>query len=154
RRLANALNLRCPDNLRMARFVHDTILPQQVRKNPTRLEVLCLESSLSNALGHSGTCSCERPSRLSAMPALSGHNGRHDTNLRQFAAEGITLAGRLTGADGERLTFAGDLALSLARTDDFFEERVRGIIDCYIDRVGIEAPPAEYRTIRSEPPEL
>jgi len=60
----------------------------------------------------------------------------------------------LTGADGERLTFASDLALSLARTDDLFEERVRGIIDCYIDHVVIEAPPAEDRTIRYEPPEL
>ena len=60
----------------------------------------------------------------------------------------MTLAGRLTGADGERLTFASDLALSLARTDNFFEERVRGIIDCYIDRAAIEAPPAENRTIR------
>ena len=93
-------------------------------------------------------------SRLSAMPALSGHNGGHDTNLRQFAADGMTLAGRLTGADGERLTFANDLAPSLARTDDFFEERVRGIIDCYIDRAGIESPPAENRTIRYQPPEL
>ena len=60
----------------------------------------------------------------------------------------------MTGADGERLTFASDLALSLARTDDLFEERVRGIIDCYIDRAGIEVPPAENRTIRYEPPEL
>ena len=48
----------------------------------------------------------------------------------------------------------GQIDRSLARTDDFFEERVRGIIDCYIDRVGIEAPPAEDRTIRYEPTEL
>jgi putative flavoprotein involved in K+ transport len=93
-------------------------------------------------------------SRLIAMPALSGHKGGHDTNLRQFAADGMTLAGRLTGADGERLTFANDLAASLARTDSFFEEHVRGILDRYIDRAGIEAPPAENRTIRYQPPEL
>ena len=93
-------------------------------------------------------------SRLIAMPALSGHNGGHDTNLRQFAADGMTLAGRLTGADGERLTFANDLAPSLARTDNFFEERVRGILDRYIDRARIEAPPAENSTIRYQPPDL
>jgi putative flavoprotein involved in K+ transport len=37
------------------------------------------------------------------MPALSGRAGGHDTNLRRYAANGISLAGRLTGADGERL---------------------------------------------------
>jgi putative flavoprotein involved in K+ transport len=60
----------------------------------------------------------------------------------------------LTGADGERLTFANDLAPSLARTDNFFEERVRGILDRYIDRARIEAPPAENSTIRYQPPDL
>src|SRR5262245_25625237 len=51
--------------------------------------------------------------RFSAMPALSGHDGGHDTNLRQYAADGMTLAGRLTGASGERLTFADDLTRNL-----------------------------------------
>jgi hypothetical protein len=36
------------------------------------------------------------------MPTLSGHRGGHDTNLRQYARDGIALAGRLTAGDGER----------------------------------------------------
>jgi putative flavoprotein involved in K+ transport len=63
--------------------------------------------------------------RFSAMPALSGHGGGHDTNLRQYAADGMRLAGRLAGVDGARLTFAGDLAHNLELADRFFEERFR-----------------------------
>jgi putative flavoprotein involved in K+ transport len=79
--------------------------------------------------------------RFNPMPALSGHGGGHDTNLRRYAAAGMTLAGHLTGADGERLTFAHDLAASLAAADRFFDERFRAIIDGYVERAGIAAPP-------------
>jgi putative flavoprotein involved in K+ transport len=92
--------------------------------------------------------------KFGAMPALSGHGGGHDTNLRQFAAGGMTLAGRLTGADGERLTFAEDLAVSLQRADSFFDERFRGIIDAYIERAGIGAPPDDRVAVNYEPPGL
>ena len=37
--------------------------------------------------------------RFKPMPALTGRGGGHDTNLRRYAADGMTLAGRLTGAD-------------------------------------------------------
>ena len=47
--------------------------------------------------------------RFSAMPGAHGPGGGHDTNLRRYAADGMTLAGRLAAADGERLTFADDL---------------------------------------------
>jgi putative flavoprotein involved in K+ transport len=89
--------------------------------------------------------------RFSAMPALSGHDGGHDTNLRKYAADGMRLAGRITGADGERLTFAGDLASNLELADRFFEERFRATIDAYIERVGIEAPPADDIAVLYEP---
>jgi putative flavoprotein involved in K+ transport len=79
--------------------------------------------------------------KFSAMPALSGHHGGHDTNLRQYAAEGMKVAGRLSGADGEHLTFADDLAGSLQFADSFFDERMRGFIDRYIERAAIQAPP-------------
>ena len=45
------------------------------------------------------------------------------------------------GADGERLTFAGDLALSLEGADRFFDERFRPVIDTYIERAAVSAPP-------------
>src|SRR5262245_4182512 len=89
--------------------------------------------------------------RFSAMPALSGHDGGHDTNLRQFAADGMTLAGRLTGADGERLTFAGDLTRNLELADRFFDERFRTTIDTYIERAGVEAPPHDDLDVAFRP---
>jgi putative flavoprotein involved in K+ transport len=92
--------------------------------------------------------------RFSAMPGLSGHDGGHDTNLRQYAADGIKLAGRLTRAEGERLTFAGDLTSNLELADQFFDERFRPIIDTYIDRTGIPAPPDDRVAVLNEPQEL
>jgi putative flavoprotein involved in K+ transport len=89
--------------------------------------------------------------RFSAMPALSGHGGGHDTNLRQYAADGMTLAGRLMGADGDLLTFADDLSASLERADNFFDERFRAIFDAYIERAAIPAPPADDVTVTYEP---
>jgi putative flavoprotein involved in K+ transport len=92
--------------------------------------------------------------RFSAMPALTGRAGGHDTNLRRYAADGMTLAGRLAAADGERLTFAGDLEPALQRADRFFDERFRGVIDTFIERAGIEAPPADDVAVTYRPAEL
>ncbi len=92
--------------------------------------------------------------RFAAMPAVTGRGGGHDTNLRRYAADGMTLGGRLTAADGELLTFAGDLNLSLERADNFFDERFRGIIDTYIERAGIAAPPADDVVVSHQPQEL
>jgi putative flavoprotein involved in K+ transport len=89
--------------------------------------------------------------RFTAMPALSGHGGGHDTNLREFAAAGMRLAGRLTDADGERVTFAADLADNLAAADRFFDERFRAVIDTYIERAAIDAPPDSRVEIAYEP---
>jgi putative flavoprotein involved in K+ transport len=92
--------------------------------------------------------------RFSAMPALTGRHGGHDTNLRRYAADGMTLAGRLTGADGELLTFAGDLEAALEGADRFFDERFRGAIDTFIERAGIEAPAADDAPVTYKPSEL
>jgi putative flavoprotein involved in K+ transport len=89
--------------------------------------------------------------RFNAMPALSGHNGGHDMNLRQFAANGMTLAGRLVGADGEQLTFADELPRNLQLVDNFFDERFRTQIDAYIERAGIKAPPDDNVLITFQP---
>ena len=92
--------------------------------------------------------------RFGPMPALTGRGGGHDTNLRRYAAGGMKLAGRLTGADGELLTFADDLALNLERADSFFDERFRGVIDRYIERAEIDAPPAETEAFTHQPQAL
>ena len=92
--------------------------------------------------------------RFAGNPHLSGHNGGHDTNLRRFAAEGITLVGHLEDVAGERVRFASDLAANLQFADGFFDERLRPGIDTFIDRAGIEAPPDDRRPFAFEPPEL
>ena len=81
----------------------------------------------------------------------SGGHGGHDTNLRQYAADGMTLAGRLTGVDGDVLTFAGDLTQNLELADRFFDERFRPTIDSYIERAAVDAPPADDIAIAYEP---
>jgi putative flavoprotein involved in K+ transport len=84
---------------------------------------------------------------------LSGHHGGHDINLRQFAAAGMKLLGRIERVDDERLYLAADLSSNLARADRFFDERFRGLVDRYIERAGIEAPPDDRQPYAYEPPE-
>jgi putative flavoprotein involved in K+ transport len=92
--------------------------------------------------------------RFSAMPGVTGRHGGHDTNLRQYAADGMMLGGRLAGADGELISFAGDLNVNLEGADRFFDERFQGIIDTYIERAGIEAPQADEIAVSYQPEEL
>lgn len=91
--------------------------------------------------------------RSAGNPHLSGHHGGHDTNLRQYVASGMTLLGRIERVDGERLDLAPDLSANLARADRFFDERFRGLLDTYIERAGIEAPPDDRQPFAYEPPE-
>jgi putative flavoprotein involved in K+ transport len=79
--------------------------------------------------------------RFACNPHLSGHGGGHDTNLRRFAAEGMTLVGRLEGFDGERARFAEDLGANLAFADAFFDSTVKVLFDTFIERSGEDAPP-------------
>jgi putative flavoprotein involved in K+ transport len=92
--------------------------------------------------------------RLVGNPHLSGHGGGHDTNLRRFAAEGTTLLGRLEAIDGERVRLAPDLSANLGAADRFFEERHRALIDAFIERAGIDAPPDDRVPFEYEPPEV
>jgi putative flavoprotein involved in K+ transport len=91
--------------------------------------------------------------RLAANPQLSGHRGGYDIDLRRIGRDGTTILGRLTGIDGEHVTFAPDVRANLVFADGFFEERFRGLIDRYIDAAGLDCPPAEPAvTIDFEPP--
>jgi putative flavoprotein involved in K+ transport len=92
--------------------------------------------------------------RLACNPHLSGHGGGHETNLRQFATEGMRLTGRLRAIDGERVAFAEDLGESLAFADRFFDERFAPLIEKYIEGAGIDAGPDERVPVEFEPPEV
>jgi len=92
--------------------------------------------------------------RLASNPHLSGHGGGHEINLRRFAAEGTTLLGRLEAFEGERVRLAPDLGANLAAADRFFDERFRKLIDTFIERAGIDAPPDDRVQLDYEPPEI
>ncbi|MEO8230322.1 MAG: NAD(P)-binding domain-containing protein [Chloroflexota bacterium] len=92
--------------------------------------------------------------RFAAVPHLSGHDGGHETNLRQFAADGIRLAGHVDAADGERVRCAPGLSSSLAFADAFFGERLQPVIDTFIAQAGIDAPPDDREPFDFEPPEV
>jgi putative flavoprotein involved in K+ transport len=92
--------------------------------------------------------------RFAGNPHLSGHRGGHDTNLREMAAAGITLLGRIERVEGERIRLAPDLRVNLARADAFFDDRFRGLFDTFIDRAGIDAPPDDTRRETFEPRQI
>lgn len=92
--------------------------------------------------------------RFAGNPHLSGHRGGHDTNLRQFAAEGMTLIGRIAEVAGEKLRLAPDLAHNLAWADGFFDLRFRGLIDNFIEHAGLAPAPYERASYEFEPPIL
>lgn len=92
--------------------------------------------------------------RLGCNPHLSGHDGGHDTNLRRLAAGGIRLTGRLEAIDGVVARCRPNLAESLARADAFFDERLRGLIDAFVERIGEPFPPGEVDQFAYEAPEV
>lgn len=56
--------------------------------------------------------------RLAANIQASGHGGGHDLHYRTLRELGVTLLGRLAGADGSRARFAPDLAASVTWGDE------------------------------------
>ncbi|WP_375455893.1 MSMEG_0569 family flavin-dependent oxidoreductase [uncultured Methylobacterium sp.] len=85
--------------------------------------------------------------RRKANHYLTGRDGGRDIDLRRFALEGMRLHGRLTGIDGEHLTFADDLARNLDGADAV-HTGIQGAIDRHIAEHGIAAPEeAHYRPL-------
>jgi putative flavoprotein involved in K+ transport len=70
---------------------------------------------------------------------VTGRDGGRDVDLRQFAAGGMRLYGRLSGGRGTRLSFAPTLARSLDRADSVYNS-ICGDIDRHIERAGLPAP--------------
>ncbi len=92
--------------------------------------------------------------KFACNPHLSGHDGGHDTNLRQMARDGLRLAGRFEGADGERATFAADLGDNLRFADGFFDLRFKGLIEAFAAQAGIAMTEDDRVWPDFEPPEL
>ena len=85
--------------------------------------------------------------RFAGNPQLSGAAGGHSLNLHQFARDGVTLLGRIEGAEQGRMTFAPNLAEMLARGDEL-EANLLKLIDGYIERAGLDIPPEHVPPLR------
>jgi putative flavoprotein involved in K+ transport len=70
--------------------------------------------------------------RFGCDPHVSGTDGGHDINLRQFARQGVHLYGRLESASGGAVRFSDDLDERLAYADRGFDEQFRPMFDAYI----------------------
>lgn len=92
--------------------------------------------------------------KFAGNPHVSGHHGGHDTNLRKMAFDGIRLAGRFDGAEGERVTFAPDLADNLRFADAFFNVRFKPLCDTFAERAGVAATDDDRAWPTFEPPEV
>jgi len=76
------------------------------------------------------------------QPLISGTDDGHSLSLHSLARRGVELLGRLSGGREERLELGDDVAEHARSADEASAALLRGI-DEYIDRAGIEAPPAE-----------
>jgi len=89
--------------------------------------------------------------RKEANHYVTGRDGGRDIDLRQFAAEGMRLHGRLERIDAGRACFAGDLAKNLDAADAT-SERIKDTIDRWIEERGLDAPTEErYVPVWSPP---
>ena len=82
------------------------------------------------------------PAAAANAPSVVLAGGVEDLHLRGLASEGVTVLGRLVGADGSRLWFADDLPGVLGDADEY-AARFRAKVDGYIRRTGISAPAAQ-----------
>ena len=76
---------------------------------------------------------------------VTGRDGGHDIDLRQFALEGMQLYGRLRDVRDGKLFFSDDLAKNLDSADAVCES-IKTTIDGHIERRGSDAP-AEARYV-------
>ena len=76
---------------------------------------------------------------------LSGRDGGHEIDLREFYLKGVSLYGSLSDIAGTRVTFDADLKRNLDSADESYVNICKSI-DNYITENDIQAPPAAYYT--------
>jgi putative flavoprotein involved in K+ transport len=85
--------------------------------------------------------------RFRANHYVTGRDGGHDIDLRQFAREGMRLYGRLLDVRRGQLSFDTDLAKNLDAADAV-SEGIKDSIDAYLVSAGIAAPTeARYQPV-------
>jgi putative flavoprotein involved in K+ transport len=86
------------------------------------------------------------PEIRNARFVVTGVRGGHDIDLRRFAADGMTLLGRMRGLADSKLFLADDLEESLAQGDAWFGS-LKMRMDEYAEQNGL--PPTEERPVRA-----
>ena len=82
---------------------------------------------------------------------ISGANGGHTIDLRAYAASGMTLLGRVVGARNGTVSFASDLAASLAGGDESYANFIR-TADSHAAATGLALPSSCHRDDRLPEP--
>lgn len=77
--------------------------------------------------------------RLIGNILATGHGGGHDLHLRTLRAIGVTLLGHFEGATGRTARFAGDLAVTVAWSDDRYRD-LMGLVRKVVASGGLPAP--------------
>ncbi|KJC57789.1 FAD-dependent oxidoreductase [Bradyrhizobium sp. LTSPM299] len=77
------------------------------------------------------------PARL--LPVISGADGGHTIDFRRFAADGITLLGRVTAARDGVIAIAPDLGENFANGDAAYATFL-GVVDDYVRTRGLDCP--------------
>ena len=77
------------------------------------------------------------PTRL--LPVISGADGGHTIDFRRFAADGITLLGRVTAGRDGVIAIAPDLAESIANGDAAYATFL-GVVDDFVRARGLDYP--------------
>jgi putative flavoprotein involved in K+ transport len=73
------------------------------------------------------------------LPLITGAEGGHTIDFREFLARGVTLLGRAEAAHGGVMTFADDLAASMAEGDTTYAGFL-DLVDDFIARERLDVP--------------
>jgi putative flavoprotein involved in K+ transport len=92
------------------------------------------------------------PSRL--LPVISGAYGGHTIDFRRFAADGVTLLGRVKAARDGVIDIAPDLGESLANGDTVFATFL-DMVDAHVEQHGLNLPQdPDARAMLPDPPSV
>jgi putative flavoprotein involved in K+ transport len=94
----------------------------------------------------------EQRGPIRVNPTISGAYGGHTIDFRRFAADGITLTGRITAARDGVLEIAPGLAETLAVGDTYYNNFL-AMMDAHVARHGLAMPDdPDARASRADPP--
>jgi putative flavoprotein involved in K+ transport len=87
-----------------------------------------------------------------SKPLITGAFGGNTIDFRRFAAEGVTLVGRIQAAHEGVMDLAPDLNKKLAYGDDYYAAFL-DMVDAHVERHGLEMPQdTAARTVLPDPP--